>query len=75
MFYFYWFLYHFLFVLLNLSLYFSYLAEEVCQDEDLSSTAMIIQRVIIYVLIGVAVLIAITDVLPLGWLKKKKCFS
>ena len=73
MFYFYWFLYHFLFILLNLSLYFSYLAGEVYQDEGLSSIAMIIQRVIIYVLVGVAVLIAVTDLLPLHWLKK--CFS
>ena len=62
--------YNFIFILLNLSLYFGYAAESVYFDGRLKELALGIQEITIYLLISICLLLFLLDFVPLAWLKK-----
>ena len=60
-------IYNFLFILLNLSLYFGYMAESIYFDkvgEGFKVLALLFQETVIYLLISVALMLFLLDLLP-----------
>ena len=65
-----WLTYHFLFVLLNLALYLWYAGTTaIFEGESLKQIALEIQSTFIYLLVINIILIMVSDLLPLSWLK------
>ena len=64
-FYFYWLLYHCLFIAFNLSLYLGHFWKTVEPNETLSTSVLQSQSIIIYLLIAITGLTVLTDILPL----------